>query len=311
MKRSLLILILSAQSLFAGLERYPALIAADSPNARSAPNSLRVTYLGTNGYQFESAGHVLLVDPYFSRIKLSAILLNSRIQPDEQRIDSAMKHLAPKIDAILVTHGHFDHLLDVPRLMRRTHTQLLGSRTSVELARYSGVPVEDCATVTPGDKRVIGPWKIRCFAATHDTVFPIGVPFSGPLKRGSAPEKASDWVCGEPLAYIIENVGQRIYVDSGGTPALLPSKNLAPVDLAILGVALPDSRARFPEAVRRLRPRYIVPSHQDDFFRSLDGGFKFGLLSDFPRVLRDYENLRLPGRLVLFDYFRQWTLPRK
>jgi hypothetical protein len=75
----------------------------------------------------------------------------------------------------------------------------------------------------------------------------------------------------------------------------LPSKNLAPVDLAILGVALPDSRARFAEAVKRLRPRYTFPSHQDDFFRSLDAGFKFGLLTDFPRVLRDYKTSDFPA----------------
>ncbi|MEY2493043.1 MAG: hypothetical protein QOH24_1994 [Verrucomicrobiota bacterium] len=311
MRRSFFILILSAQSLVAGLERFPGFIAADPSGARTGPDSLRVTYLGTNGYQFESGGHVLLVDPYFSRIELFAVLLNSRIQPDEQRIDSAMKHLAPRFDAIVVTHGHFDHLLDVPTLMRRTHTRLLGSHTAVELARYSGVPAQDCVTLSPGDKRVIGPWEIRCLAATHDTVFPIGVPFSGSLKRASAPERASDWVCGEPLAFIITVAGQRIYLDSGGTPALLPSKNLAPVDLAILGVALPDSRARFAEAVRRLRPRYVVPSHQDDFFRPLDVGFKFGLLTDFPRVLRDYKNQRLPGRLVLLDYFEPWTLPRQ
>ncbi|HEY2101618.1 MAG TPA: MBL fold metallo-hydrolase [Chthoniobacterales bacterium] len=308
MKHSLLILILSAQSVFAGLQNYSALVAADPPFVRTTLNSVRVTYLGTNGYQFEFGRHVLLVDPYFTRINLSSVLLDSRIQPDEQRIDSATKHLAPKIDAILVTHGHFDHLLDVPTLMRRRHTQLLGSDTAVKLARYSGVPKEASLKVAPGDTRVIGPWKIRCLAATHDTVFPIGVPFSGPL-RSSAPKKASDWVCGEPLAYIVEIAGQRIYVDSGGTSALLPPKNLPPVDLAILGVALPDSRARFAGAVRRLRPRYIVPSHQDDFFRSLDAGFQFGLLSDFPRVLRDYQSQRLPGHLILLDYFKPWTLP--
>jgi hypothetical protein len=46
-------------------------------------------------------------------------------------------------------------------------------------------------------------------------------------------------------------------------------------------MALPDSRARLPRALERLEPRYILPSHQDNFFLPLDAGFQFGPLTDF------------------------------
>jgi hypothetical protein len=75
-------------------------------------------------------------------------------------------------------------------------------------------------------------------------------------------------------------------------------------------MALPDSRARLPGAVERLQPRYILPSHQDNFFRPLDAGFQFGPLTDFSRVRRDCEQANR-GRLILLDYFRPWTLPKK
>ncbi len=132
--------------------------------------------------------------------------------------------------------------------------------------------------------------------------------FRANRKVARTPRRASDWKCGQPLAFLVEANGKRIYIDSGGRPSLLPPANIAPVDLAILGVALPDSRARFTEAVRRLRPRYILPSHQDNFFQPLDRGFNFGPMTDFPRVLRDYKRAQFPGRLVLLDYFRPWTL---
>jgi hypothetical protein len=80
------------------------------------------------------------------------------------------------------------------------------------------------------------------------------------------------------------------------------------VDLAILGVALPDSRRRFAETVRALRPRYVLPSHQDDFFAPLQGGFVFGKLTNFPDIRRQDQSDHLPGRLILLDYFRPWTL---
>jgi len=307
MKRVLLLLILAIQSVSAGLDRYHQLVVADSVHPAHR-HGVRITYLGTNGYQFEVGSHVLLVDPYFSRIGMSAMIFPASIQPDKQRAESAMKHLASKADAIVVTHGHVDHLFDAPDIMQKTGARLVASQTAVDLAKTAGAPPSRCDAITTGDVRRIGPWKIRALAAQHDRVFPIGVPFSGNRKRNGAPKRASDWVCGEPLAYVIEVNGKHIYIDSGGRPSLLPPANIGPIDLAILGVALPDSRARFVDAVRRLRPRYILPSHQDNFFQPLDREFIFGPMTDFPRVLGDYQRARFPGRLILLDYFRPWTL---
>ena len=195
--------------------------------------------------------------------------------------------------------------------MQKIDARLIASRGSVDLAKRAGAKPSLCDAVEPSRVRRIGPWKITALPATHDRVFAIGVPYPGEPKGTGPPKTAADWVCGEPLAFLVEIAGQRIFIDSGGTRTVLPPEDLAPVDLAILGVALPDSRLRFSEAVQRLRPRFLLPSHQDNFFRPLDAGFTFGPLTDFPRVLRDYRHNQLPGRLILLDYFQPWTLPRK
>src|SRR4051794_25031264 len=128
---AILVMFVSLGSAAAGLNRYSSFIVADSPNQFA--NSIRVTYLGTNGYQLEASGHALLVDPYFSRISLARAALAWPIRPDAGRIDEGLAHLRGNPDAILATHAHFDHLLDVPVLMRRTDARLIGSATAVDL----------------------------------------------------------------------------------------------------------------------------------------------------------------------------------
>jgi L-ascorbate metabolism protein UlaG (beta-lactamase superfamily) len=300
--RFFLLLVLSAQPFGAGLDRYAQLVVSDS--GATPHKGVRVTYLGTNGYQFEFKGHALLVDPYFSRVDLWSVALGSRIQPDLARVSDGVRRLAPKVDAILVTHGHFDHLLDVPIVLSNTHARLIASASNIDLVKRVGVSSSDA--VTAGDVRRIGPWTIRVLPATHDRLFGK-VPFDQNAPRGSGPpQRAADWICGEPLAFLIEINGQRIYIDSGGTPAQLPPDEH--VDLAILGVALSDSRARLSAALQRLQPRYILPSHQDNFFRPIKDGFQFGPLTDFARVQRDCARQNY-GRLIMLDYFRPWTLP--
>lgn len=304
MRCFLFFLAFTAQVFGGGLGSYPDLVVADSPGA--ARDGVRVTYLGTNGYEFEFKGHALLVDPYFSRVDLLSVALGSQIQANSSRINDGLRHLAqtsPRIDAILVTHGHFDHLLDVPAVMARTRARLIASASSVDLVKRSGASTGDA--VKPGDVRRIGPWKIRVLSATHDRLFGK-VPYDQLPPQPGPPQRATDWICGEPLAFLIEVNGQRIYIDSGGTPKQLPPNES--VDLAILGVALPDSRERLAAALARLHPRYFLPSHQDDFFRPLNTGFQFAPLSDFSRVQREAAQQK-SNRLILLDYFRPWTLP--
>jgi len=312
MRCFLLFLGFTAQAFGAGLGSYSQLVVSDS--AVPSRDGVRVTYLGTNGYQFEFKGHALLVDPYFSRADLLSVALGSRIQPNASRINDGLRHLAPKADAVLVTHGHFDHLLDGPAVMAKTRARLIASASSVDLAKRAGASSGDA--VKPGDVRRIGPWKIRVLAATHDRLFGK-VPFDRPPSqpglsaeasaKAGPPQRPADWICGEPLAFLIEVNGQRIYIDSGGTSTQLPPNER--VDLAILGVALPDSRARLHAALERLHSRYFLPSHQDDFFRPLNAGFQFGQLTDFPFVQRESAQQNRT-RLILLDYFRPWTLPK-
>lgn len=269
---------------------------------------VRITYLGVNGYLFESEGGTLLIDPFFSRPPLSTILWNRRMKPDKARIAAARARLPESVDLILVTHGHYDHLLDVPDLSRLTGARMLASPTCGHLARAAGMPESHIVAVEPGDVHRTGDLTIHVLEARHDRIL-CCVPLPGRLEAPpAAPRRYRHWKMGVPLAFLIELNGQRIYVDSGGHKDAPPDTNGRTVDLAILGVALSDSRNRVAPVLELLRPRYFLPSHQDNFFKPLEEGFSFGPMTDFGAVRRQLERRRPPGELILLDYFAPWTL---
>ena len=136
----------------AGWKRYSNLIVADHHRSAVPPRQgVRVTYLGTNGYLLESREATLLIDPYFLRTGLGRVALNLPMVSDTDLIRRYLP--SREIDAVLVTHGHFDHLLDATEVVRLTEAKLIASATSVRLATSTGVPGEKCVSGDRGKHR--------------------------------------------------------------------------------------------------------------------------------------------------------------
>jgi L-ascorbate metabolism protein UlaG (beta-lactamase superfamily) len=303
---ALLVLVCAAGANGALRDRFPELVRADPPVAHGArPNSgVRITYLGTNGYLLEAHDAVVLVDPYFSRMSLWRSGLRMRTRAEPERVDRWLAGV-PRIDGILVTHGHIDHLFDVPQILkRRPKAQLYAAGMSIFLARGAGAAPRQLHAVRPGGVVNIGGATVRVLRASHDRVFGR-VPFEG-TPRHYPPTHVNDWTCGETLAYLIEIGGKRIYLAAGSLARDRPDAGLGRIDLAIQGAATPDALAAWPGILRRLKPARVLPTHMDDFFRPLDRGFSFLAFTDFPRVRQLAAGQG--SELILLDYFQPWTL---
>ncbi|MGK4007250.1 MBL fold metallo-hydrolase [Sorangium sp. So ce1036] len=242
-----------------------------SPRSLAPGGVVRVQWLGTAGFAIEHAGTVVLIDPYLTRASLRRCLLD-RLAPDAVAI---ARH-APRADAIIAGHTHFDHALDIPAIALRTGATVLGSRSAAALCRASGVPLARVRDVepAPGGEPVVaevGPFHLRFVPSAHSRLLLGRVPFPGDISDcDQIPLRAGRYRCGAVFAVEIRVAG-RLLVHLGSAELVEANLARAEPDLLLLCVAGWTASRDFPERVARaLSPRAVLFSHWDNFFLPLE-----------------------------------------
>ncbi len=250
---------------------------------------LSVRWLGTAGFELTAAeGHVLLIDPYFTRVGLGRYLFGS-ISPDPDAVTRGVG----RADGVLVGHSHFDHVMDVPLIARRTGSHVFGSRSTSNLLQGLGLP-EHQFTALDKDKKTtfeVGPFKVTAIPSLHSR-FAIGnnVPYPGDIPcTCDIALRGKDYRCGDVFSFLIDYHGFTLYH--------LGSANLAEdtipaeardVDLLLLCIAARFATERFvPRALSALTPKTVVPMHYDNMWRSPDKPLMLLPRTNFGRLVDD------------------------
>jgi L-ascorbate metabolism protein UlaG (beta-lactamase superfamily) len=231
---------------------------------------VRLRWLGTAGFELECAGQVLLIDPYVTRASLECCALG-RIRPD---LAAIARHI-PRADAIVVGHTHFDHVLDVPEIARRSGATVFGSRSAAALCLRAGVPpdrvevVQREASEAPVEREV-GPFRLRFIPSAHSRLLLGRVPFPGDIADcADIPMRVGAYKCGAVFGVEIRVAGRVIY-HMGSAELVDANVRVGNVDLLLLCVAGWAASRDLPERVgRRLAPGAVLLSHWDNFLRPI------------------------------------------
>jgi L-ascorbate metabolism protein UlaG (beta-lactamase superfamily) len=210
-----------------------------------------------NQIELKVDDQILVIDPYFTRIPFRRMWFG-RIRPD----GSLSAEQVPRCDFILVTHSHWDHLLDVPDVAHNTSATVLGSPNTCRLLVASGVPEEQIRLIGTGDSLALGSFQVEVLPAEHGKI-PLDKLFNGPLSAHLRPPlRAWDCRMDSCLAFLIQAGEQRVLVGA----AEYPEQGTTP-DILFVGVTY--SPARYRSLLQRARPPVVVPIHWDDMFRPL------------------------------------------
>jgi len=250
----------------------------------SARAEIRLSYLGTAGWEITDGKTVILVDPYLSRLRFTTP--NDAVLPDDPRplfgVDSVGVSDQAVIDAhikradfILITHTHRDHVLDLPYIARKTGAMVIGTVSTLNFARASGVPSNQLLAVRGGDDLEFGVFSVRVIPSLHGILrrAPNVASDTGPPAPEVFPPDAKppfhwrDYVEGGTLAYLIRLNGVHVLVFGSMNYIEREVEGLRP-DVALIG-AMPERWEIYQYTPRLLHalgdPPLVLPTHWDRF----------------------------------------------
>lgn len=238
----------------------------------AAPGEGAVTlqWLGVSGALLRAGDSAVMIDPFFTRRPGKLGLLTNRpTPPDETRIRAWLQRLGvEQLDAVAVSHAHYDHALDAGVVARLTGATLLGSEGVANVGRGAGLPETQLRVVTDGKEIAAGAFGLRFIASRHAGATggrPRGL-IGAPLEPPAPPlayRQQHTWsiLVTHPQARLLH------HGSAGFVPGALEGVE---ADAVMLGVALIDDLPRYlDEVVGVTGARRVFAVHWDDFTRPL------------------------------------------
>ncbi len=213
-------------------------------------------WLGVAGLEFTYASQTLLIDPYLTRISFWQQFCG----PVQSNLELVQRYL-PRADYILVTHAHYDHLLDVPGIALRTGAVVYGSPNTCRLCQVLGLPGSQVHIIEAGTALDLGPFHVETALKEH---MPLPFFTPGPLpERLKPPLGVFSYRMDVDFTFMIEVSGLRLITSPGINWNLLP-----PCDALFV---LPYHKMDYYRSLLKGGTvKRLIPNHWDDFWRPLD-----------------------------------------
>jgi L-ascorbate metabolism protein UlaG (beta-lactamase superfamily) len=246
---------------------------------------LELEWLGTAGYRLTVDNQTLLIDPYLTRVPLSAVFSRAPAWAD-RALHERFLAAARNVVGILVGHTHFDHAIDVPQLVRSFDTKAYGSSSLVQLMAVHGLQ-ERAVEVQPHRAYELGPFTVRFVPSLHSKlILGYKVPFDGALTCDHLDKLSpSAYRCGPVYGIEIQVAGTSLY-HQGSANLIDDEVPTGGVDIFLAGIAGRSFTENYWRRILpRLDPAVVVANHYDDFFRPLAAPLGFSTnvnLAAFP-----------------------------
>lgn len=195
---------------------------------------VEITWNGHSNFHITDGTHAILFDPWFTG---NPVAVKSATQ-------------AGQVQAILVTHGHSDHLGDAIELSKANRATIIAPNELALFCQRRGARVHP---MNPGGKRQFDFGMVKMTRADHSSAYV---------------DKGAEYT-GVACGFVVVMGGVSIYF-AGDTDLFSDMRliaELTPIDVAMLPIG--DNYTMGPEeaalAVKFINPRYTIPMHYGTF----------------------------------------------
>lgn len=243
--------------------------------ARSSSDQLTVRFFGVSTLLFDDGKDQLLIDGFFTRPSLSQTLFRP-VRSDPELIQHMIKDYDLKrLSAVLISHSHYDHALDIAELGTQLPVRIVGSESTLNIARGAQIAENQLVLIQPLHAMQFGDFRVTALPSQHTPPTAVnndlGEVISHPLQQ---PARFSAFKEGHSFDYLIEYRGKKILVKA--STGIMPDQlKHIKVDTLFLGIAQlsrqsPDYQQHYLEqTIAMLKPKVVIPVHWDNFWEAL------------------------------------------
>lgn len=198
----------------------------------------KITYAGHSAVFFESDDYIVAVDPWLE---------------GNPRCPEKLKN-PPKLDLIVLTHGHSDHASDTLRLATKTGAKVAATFELAMILIKEGLPENQAVAMNKGGSADIGKIHVSLTNAFHSSSYDT--------KEGTL-------YAGEPCGVVLDDGKQAIY--HAGDTCLFSDMEIIKevykprVALLPIGDRFTMGPRQAQRAAKFIRPEVIIPIHYKTF----------------------------------------------
>jgi L-ascorbate metabolism protein UlaG (beta-lactamase superfamily) len=177
------------------------------PAFASGRSGVSLRWPGVAGWELLFDGRRVLIDPYPSRLPVfdeEGKFIADYPLASAVRKELVDEHLGARPELVLATHGHYDHLLEIPYVVEKHGSRVIGTETHRHLLTAQGVPPDNVVVASGGEHLDFHGFTVQVFRSLHSQFGAYGYFAPGTLTAPpSGPATISDLVEGGSLAYMV------------------------------------------------------------------------------------------------------------